>query len=121
VRTMFNADEKVYAALTGSSALKSLVGNRIYHNGVKDGGTYPSVWYGEASNTPALFADDTELYAKSTYSVSILSVDSAVNDIAKAVEDVMLSLGFKHSWYGDSSNGGVKIKSMRFIIAGKDE
>jgi hypothetical protein len=118
---VFNADEKVYAALNGDATINTAVNGRIYHNGVKDGGTYPSVWFGEVSNVPALHADDTEIYARSTYSVSILSTDGAVNDIAAAVESVMLDLGFKHSWYGETNNGDIRIKSMRFITAGKEE
>ena len=119
---MYDPSEEVYQGLKGNSSVMNIVGDRIFANGVQDGGTYPSVYYGEISNVPALSSDNNEDYAKSTMQVSILSDTGSVKKLAGAVETVMLTLNWTRLSYTNitAENGGKLIyyKVMRFIKIG---
>ena len=119
---MYDPSEEVYQGLTGNSSVTNIVGNRIFANGVPDGGVYPSVYYGEISNVPALSSDNAEDYAKSTMQVSILSDTGSVKELARAIETVMLTLNWTRLSYTNitAENGGkfVYYKVMRFIKTG---
>ena len=119
---MYDPSEEVYQGLKGNSSVMNIVGDRIFTNGVPDGGIYPSVYYGEISNVPALSSDNTEDYAKSTMQVSILSDTGSVKELARAVETVMLTLNWTRLSYTNmnAEDGGkfVYYKLMRFIKTG---
>jgi hypothetical protein len=119
---MYDPSEEVYQGLKGNSSVMNIVGDRIFTNGVPDGGIYPSVYYGEISNVPALSSDNTEDYAKSTMQVSILSDTGSVKGLARAVETVMLTLNWTRLSYTNMTAevGGklVYYKLMRFIKTG---
>jgi hypothetical protein len=119
---MYDPSEEVYQGLKGNSSVMNIVGDRIFTNGVPDGGIYPSVYYGEISNVPALSSDNAEDYAKSTMQVSILSDTGSVKELARAVETVMLTLNWTRLSYTNmnAEDGGkfVYYKLMRFIKTG---
>lgn len=119
---MYDPSEEVYQGLKGNSSVMNIVGDRIFANGVPDGGTYPSVYYGEISNVPALSSDNNEDYAKSTMQVSILSDTGSIKELARAVETVMLTLNWTRLSYTTmtAEDGGklVYYKLMRFIKTG---
>ena len=119
---MYDPSEEVYQGLKGNSSVMNIVGDRIFTNGVPDGGIYPSVYYGEISNVPALSSDNTEDYAKSTMQVSILSDTGSIKELARAVETVMLTLNWTRLSYTNitAEDGGklVYYKLMRFIKTG---
>ena len=119
---MYDPSEEVYQGLVSDENIVGIVGDRIFANGVPDGGVYPSVYYGEISNVPALSSDNTEDYAKSTMQVSILSDTGSVKKLAGAVETVMLTLNWTRVSYTNitAENGGKLIydKVMRFIKTG---
>ena len=122
---MLSMNKKVLAALTANTIIKNLCGSRIKHNGQPDGGQYPSVYYGEISNVPALMADNLEKYSRITIQVSVLSDTGDFWEIPKEVETVMLGLGFARYSYTDtdwlSGSKQVFCKAMRFIIGGVNE
>ena len=70
---MYDPSEEVYQGLIANTDIAEKVGNRIFASGIPDGGIYPSVYYGEISNVPALSSDNAEDYAKSTMQLSIFS------------------------------------------------
>ena len=119
---MYDPSEEVYQGLKGNSSVMNIVGDRIFTNGVPDGGIYPSVYYGEISNVPALSSDNAEDYAKSTMQVSILSDTGSIKELARAVETVMLTLNWTRLSYTNmnAEDGGkfVYYKLMRFIKTG---
>ena len=119
---MYDPSEEVYQGLKDNSSVMNIVGDRIFTNGVPDGGIYPSVYYGEISNVPALSSDNTEDYAKSTMQVSILSDTGSIKELARAVETVMLTLNWTRLSYTNmnAEDGGkfVYYKLMRFIKTG---
>ena len=119
---MYDPSEEVYQGLVSDENIAGIVGDRIFANGVPDGGIYPSVYYGEISNVPALSSDNNEDYAKSTMQVSILSDTGSVKELARAVETVMLTLNWTCLSYTNitDENGGKLIyyKVMRFIKIG---
>ena len=119
---MYDPSEEVYQGLKGNSSVMNIVGDRIFTNGVPDGGIYPSVYYGEISNVPALSSDNTEDYAQSTMQVSILSDTGSIKELARAVETVMLTLNWTRLSYTNmnAEDGGkfVYYKLMRFIKTG---
>ena len=119
---MYDPSEEVYQGLKANTDITEKVGDRIFANGVPDGGIYPSVYYGEISNVPALSSDNNEDYAKSTMQVSILSNTGSVKKLAGAVETVMLTLNWTRLSYTNitAENGGklVYYKLMRFIKTG---
>ena len=119
---MYDPSEEVYQGLVGNASVRDVVGTRIFANGVPDGGTYPSVYYGEISNVPALNSDNKEDYSKSTMQVSILSDTGSVKELARAVETVMLTLNWTRLSYTNmtAEDGGklVYYKLMRFIKTG---
>ena len=119
---MYDPSEEVYQGLVGNASVRDVVGTRIFASGVPDGGVYPSVYYGEISNVPALSSDNAENYAKSTMQVSILSDTGSVKKLAGAVETVMLTLNWTRLSYTNitAENGGklVYYKVMRFIKIG---
>ena len=119
---MYDPSEEVYQGLIANTDIAEKVGNRIFASGIPDGGIYPSVYYGEISNVPALSSDNNEDYAKSTMQVSILSDTGSVKGLAKAVETVMLTLNWTRLSYTNitAENGGKLIyyKVMRFIKTG---
>ena len=87
---MYDPSEEVYQGLKGNTDIAEKVGNRIFASGIPDGGIYPSVYYGEISNVPALSSDNAENYAKSTMQVSILWIPALLKNYG-AVETVMLA------------------------------
>ena len=119
---MYDPSEEVYQGLKGNTDIAEKVGNRIFASGIPDGGIYPSVYYGEISNVPALSSDNTEDYAKSTMQVSILSDTGSIKELARAVETVMLTLNWTRLSYTNmnAEDGGkfVYYKLMRFIKTG---
>ena len=119
---MYDPSEEVYQGLIANTDIAEKVGNRIFASGIPDGGIYPSVYYGEISNVPALSSDNAEDYAKSTMQVSILSDTGSVKELARAVETVMLTLNWTRLSYTNitAENGGKLIyyKVMRFIKIG---
>ena len=119
---MYDPSEEVYQGLKGNSSVMNIVGDRIFTNGVPDGGIYPSVYYGEISNVPALSSDNAEDYAKSTMQVSILSDTGSTKELARAVETVMFTLNWTRLSYTNmnAEDGGkfVYYKLMRFIKTG---
>ena len=119
---MYDPSEEVYQGLVSDENIAGIVGDRIFANGVPDGGIYPSVYYGEISNVPALSSDNNEDYAKSTMQVSILSDTGSVKELARAVETVMLTLNWTRLSYTNmtAEDGGklVYYKLMRFIKTG---
>ena len=119
---MYDPSEEVYQGLVGNASVTDIVGDRIFANGVPDGGIYPSVYYGEVSNVPALNSDNAEDYSKSTMQVSILSDTGSVKNLARAVETVMLTLSWTRLSYTNmtAENGGklVYYKTMKFIKIG---
>ena len=119
---MYDPSEEVYQGLVSDENIAGIVGDRIFANGVPDGGVYPSVYYGEISNVPALSSDNAEDYAKSTMQVSILSDTGSVKELAKTVETVMFSLNWTRLSYTNmtAEDGGklVYYKLMRFIKTG---
>ena len=119
---MYDPSEEVYQGLVSDENIAGIVGDRIFANGVPDGGIYPSVYYGEISNVPALSSDNNEDYAKSTMQVSILSDTGSVKELARAVETVMLTLNWTCLSYTNmtAEDGGklVYYKLMRFIKTG---
>jgi len=118
-------NEKVYAALSKNEVIKAACGTRIDHNGTPDGGTYPALYYGEISNVPALMADNMEKFTRLTIQVSILNDTGAFGELPKAVETVMLGLGFIKFSYNDLNwidNGSrIYCKAMRYTIGGVNE
>ena len=119
---MYDPSEEVYQGLIANTDIAEKVGNRIFASGIPDGGIYPSVYYGEISNVPALSSDNTEDYAKSTMQVSILSDTGSIKELARAVETVMLTLNWTRLSYTNmnAEDGGkfVYYKLMRFIKTG---
>jgi uncharacterized protein YfaP (DUF2135 family) len=119
---MYDPSEEVYQGLIANTDIAEKVGNRIFASGIPDGGIYPSVYYGEISNVPALSSDNAEDYAKSTMQVSILSDTGSVKELARAVETVMLTLNWTRLSYTNmtAEDGGklVYYKLMRFIKTG---
>ena len=119
---MYDPSEEVYQGLVSDENIAGIVGDRIFANGVPDGGIYPSVYYGEISNVPALSSDNNEDYAKSTMQVSILSDTGSTKELARAVETAMLALNWTRLSYTNmtAENGGkfVYYKLMRFIKTG---
>lgn len=119
---MFDVSAKVYNALKADSSISTVCGGRIKHNGAPDGGIYPSIYYGEISNVPALHADNQEIRARSTIQVTVLSKTGDYGILPEAVEKVMLSLGFMRVSYNnltDFRDGKlIYFKAMRFIIGG---
>ena len=119
---MYDPSEEVYQGLVSDENIAGIVGDRIFANGIPDGGVYPSVYYGEISNVPALSSDNNEDYAKSTMQVSILSDTGSIKELARAVETVMLTLNWTRLSYTNmnAEDGGkfVYYKLMRFIKTG---
>ena len=119
---MYDPSQEVYQGLKADAAISGAVGDRIYANGIPDGGSYPALYYGEISNVPALSSDNAEDYAKSTMQVSILSDTGSVRELAVAAEAVMLSLGWTRLSYSNIyfMEGGKLVyqKVMRFIKTG---
>ena len=119
---MYDPSEEVYQGLVSDENIAGIVSDRIFASGVPDGGIYPSVYYGEISNVPALSSDNNEDYAKSTMQVSILSDTGSIKELAKTIETVMLSLNWTRLSYTNmtAEDGGklVYYKLMRFIKTG---
>lgn len=119
---MFNPKASVYQALKANTAIREAVGNRLCANGTEDGGIYPSIYYGEISNVPAMVSDNAETFSRSTIRVTILHDSGSVDELAQAVENTMLGLGWMRKSYTDVTaeiNGRfVQNKVMDFVKNG---
>lgn len=94
--------EKVYKALVSSRELTSqLVKDRrcrcIYPGISPNAGSYPILVYNVISDVPALTADGEELERRVTVRIQILTRDGHYGQIYKALQHVMLGLGFMRS------------------------
>ena len=87
----------VYQALVGSKELTQLLAHGrkgIYHGHSPDAGTYPIIVYSVISDVPALSADGAELERRVTVRIHILTKDGRFGEIHRAVQNVLLPLGF---------------------------
>ena len=87
----------VYQALVRSKTLSQLLAHgkkSIYHGRSPDAGTYPILVYSVISDVPALSADGAELERRVTVRIHILAKDGRFREIHKAVQNVLLPLGF---------------------------
>ena len=87
----------VYQALVRSRELTQLLAygkKSIYHGRSPDAGTYPILVYSVISDVPALSADGTELERRITVRIHILTKDGRFGEIHRAVQNVLLPLGF---------------------------
>jgi hypothetical protein len=87
----------VYQALVRSKELTQLLAHGrkgIYHGRSPDAGTYPILVYSVISDVPALSADGTELERRITVRIHILTKDGRFGEIHRAVQNVLLPLGF---------------------------
>ena len=75
----------------------------------------PFVVFQEISNVPALHADGTELGFRSTYQVSIGTVDDQYEELEAAAEAAMTSLGFMRMDAHDIHDG-IYFRVIRFVI-----
>ena len=87
----------VYQALVRSKELTQLLAHgkkSIYHGYSPNAGTYPVLVYSVISDVPALSADGTELERRVTVRTHILTKDGRFRAIHRAVQKVLLPLGF---------------------------
>nr|DAR83814.1 MAG TPA: tail component [Caudoviricetes sp.] len=87
----------VYQALSHSRELTQLLAHGrkgIYHGRSADAGTYPILVYSVISDVPALSVDGAELERRITVRVHILTKDGRFREIHRAVQNVLLPLGF---------------------------
>jgi len=87
----------VYQSLVRSRELTQLLAHGrkgIYHGRSPNAGTYPVLVYAVISDVPALSADGTELERRITVRIHILTKDGRFREIHRAVQNVLLSLGF---------------------------
>ena len=87
----------VYHALSRSRELTQLLAHgkkSIYHGYSPNAGTYPVLVYSVISDVPALSADGTELERRVTVRIHILTKDGRFRAIHRAVQNVLLPLGF---------------------------
>ena len=87
----------VYQALSHSRELSQLLAHgkkSIYHGRSPDAGTYPIIAYSVISDVPALAVDGMELERRVTVRIHILTKDGRFREIHRAVQNVLLSLGF---------------------------
>ena len=94
--------EQVYAALTSSRELTSLLakdrrGRGIYPGQSPNAGSYPILVYSIISDVPALVADGEEMERRVTARIHILTKDGHYAEIYSALQKVMLGLGFMRS------------------------
>ena len=86
-----------YQALVRSKELTQLLAHGkkgIYHGRSPDAGTYPILVYSVISDVPALSVDGMELERRVTARVHILTKDGRFREIHRAVQNVLLPLGF---------------------------
>ena len=115
---MLNVKPTVYNALSTDTALVALATGGIFADKNPDGGTYPAITYSEISNVPALSADNTEDISRVTIQVSVMTDSGSTSAIAERVNVIMLGLGFCRQFAGDIVDGDIKIKVLRYTIAG---
>ena len=87
----------VYQALVRSKELTQLLAHGkkgIYHGRSPDAGTYPILVYSVISDVPALSVDGMELERRVTVRIHILTKDGRFREIHRAVQNVLLLLGF---------------------------
>mgnify|MGYP000845836868 FL=1 len=87
----------VYQALVRSKELTQLLAHGkkgIYHGRSPDAGTYPILVYSVISDVPALSVDGMELERRVTVRIHILTKDGRFREIHRAVQNVLLPLGF---------------------------
>ena len=87
----------VYQSLVRSKELTQLLAHGrkgIYHGRSPNAGTYPILVYSVISDVPALSADGTELERRITVRIHILTKDGRFGEIHRAVQNVLLPLGF---------------------------
>ena len=91
--------EKVYQALMASTELTALLTKDkhqrcIYPCISPNAGSYPILVYSVISDVPAVTADGEEKERRVTMRIHILTKDGKYDAIYKAVQKVMLRLGF---------------------------
>lgn len=94
-----NIKEKVYQALMASDELLShLAKDRhrrcIYPGFSPNAGSYPILVYSVISDVPAMAADGEEQERRVTMRIHIVTKDGRFDAIYRAVQKVMLRLGF---------------------------
>lgn len=64
-------------------------------------GVYPHIVYSEFSNVPALHADDSEVFFRVVYRITIVTDNDDYERLESGVENVMRGLGFMRSAVND--------------------
>lgn len=78
-------------------------------------GTYPHIVYREISNVPVLHCDNGEYLFKAVYQVAIVTSDDNYEELERAVERAMSTIGFARTDAQDIFDGDFS-RVLRFSI-----
>ena len=111
--------EKVYAALTGSDALTGMLcggSEGIDADYFRLTGRYPVLVYSMISDVPQMVADDIETVHRVTIQINIITNDGQYSEIGKAVNTIMLGLGFMRFSTNEVYDNDKKVQVRRYVI-----
>lgn len=60
-------------------------------------GVFPHIVYREVSNSPALHADDNEIFFRVVYQITVVTDNDDYEQLEAGIENVMRTLGFMRS------------------------
>jgi hypothetical protein len=90
---MLNIKTTVVTAFRTSTALATLINDRIFFHFPLDFNTLPSISYLEVANVADLYADNLEIASGITYQIDVWS-KSSTTAIAVIVDDIMKGVNF---------------------------
>lgn len=99
------------------STLKNQLKIPVYHHYSPENKDFPNIVYSVISDVPALHADNAELNSNITIRLYLITRDGVYYSIQKAINNIMINLGFSRGQSTEITQDGYKVKTLDYKIS----
>ena len=99
------------------STLKQQLNIPVYHHYSPNNKDFPNIIYSVISDVPALHGDNQELNSNITIRLYVITKDGNYYNIQKAINNIMVNLGFSRGQSTETTQDTYKVKTLDFKIS----